>query len=398
MAWRVSNVKDQRKQFIQKCLLNEQTISDICKKYNISRQTGYKWLKRYAQEGEHGLESRSSARHNQDNRTKIRLEEKILAVKDKYPTWGSKKIFAYLSRREPKESWPSRTTIGKILKRNGLVTSRKKRKRYPPKTDPLSHCEKPNDVWCIDFKGSWMTKDNVKCDPLTVTDADSRYILFCSKIHSGKVKDVWQTLETLFYEFGLPTYLRHDNGPPFATSGAGRISRLSVNLIKSGVIPEWIEPGKPHQNGRHERMHRTLKAEGTFPLKLTLKEQEMKFKEFIKYFNEERPHEALDQQVPADIYIRSDRHWDGKFVPPEYGAEYIVKRVRKHGQVGWKGLSPFIGKALAGEYIGFKENEDEDSWLVYYGPVLLGEMDHQGNFQIPYLPSRLKCNYKERCF
>ena len=397
MVWRVTDVKEQRKLFIKEYQKGEITLSDICERYNISRPTGYKWIKRYMLEGEHGLEDRSKERLTQAHKTNKRLENRILEIKREYERWGPKKIYGFLNKNEPDEAWPSMTTFGNILKRHGLVTPRKIRRRFPSKVDPLSHCEQPNDVWCVDFKGWFYTKDRVKCDPFTVTDAYSRFILHCSKLHSGKAPDVWKTIDGLFYENGLPRYLRHDNGPPFATSGAGRLSPLSINLIKAGVIPEWIDPGKPHQNGRHERMHLTLKQEGAFPLKLTLEEQQMKFKEFIRYFNFIRPHEALNQDVPGDIYICSDRSWDGKLRSPEYDNGYLVKRVLTRGQVSWKGKNLFIGKALRNEHIGFKESDDGE-WLAYYGPVLLGTVDHFGNFTIPRIRNRSKGNYTERCY
>jgi putative transposase len=397
MPWRVNNMIDARTLFVKEVERGEESFSDICHKFGVSRPTGYKWLERFMLDGKEGLENRSSARSTQDKKTCERLEEKILAVKNKYRTWGSKKIYAYLLRHDSDEDWPSSTTFSNILKRNGLVIPRKLRKRYPQRTDPLSHCNKPNDVWCADFKGWFTTKDNKKCDPFTVTDAASRYILHCSKLHSGKAIDVWQTLDKLFYEYGLPTYLRHDNGPPFATSGAGRLSSLSVKLIKAGVIPEWIEPGKPYQNGRHERMHGTLEEDCVRP-ELTMEEQQMQFGIFVPYFNNERPHEALGQRVPADVYLRSEREWNGRLMSLEYGPEYIVKQVQKHGQVCWRGAYPFIGKALAQEYIGFKEAEEGTYWLVYYGPVFLGTMDHLGQFRVPQISIRPHRKYKERCY
>lgn len=398
MPWRVTDTMNSRKLFIKEIERGEDSFSDICYKFGISRPTGYKWLERYIQEGEEGLANRSSARNTQDKKTCERLEEKILAVKSKYPTWGPKKIFAYLERHNSQEDWPSTTTVSNILKRNGLVLPRKLRKRYPSKTDPLSHCNKPNDVWCADFKGWFLTKDNKKCDPFTVTDAASRYILHCSKLHSGKAVDVWKTLERLFYEYGLPTYLRHDNGPPFGTSGPGRLSSLSVKLIKAGVIPEWIDPGKPYQNGRHERMHGTLQGDCARPFKLTMEEQKMQLGLFVPYFNEERPHEALSQRVPADIYVRSEKEWDGRLMSPEYGPEYTVKQVYKRGQIFWRGKNIYIGKTLVNEYIGFKEADNDNIWLVYYGSVFLGTMDHLGQFRVPQTVARLNRKYKERCY
>jgi transposase InsO family protein len=389
---------DSRKQFVKDVERNEESFTDICEKFGISRPTGYKWLERHKLEGEEGLENRSSARNTQDKKTSERIEEKILAVKSKRPKWGYKKIYGHLKRHDSEEDWPSSTTFQNILKRNGHVLPRKFRKRHSPRTNPLSHCTKPNDVWCADFKGWFRTKDNKICDPFTVTDAASRYLLHCSKLNSGKAVDVWQTLDKLFYEYGLPKYLRHDNGPPFGTSGVGRLSSLSVNLIKAGVTPEWIDPGKPYQNGRHERMHGTLQSECVRPLELTMEEQEMQFRTFISYFNDERPHEALGQRVPSDIYVRSEREWNGLLMSPEYGPEYIVKKVRDRGQISWRGADPFIGRALADEYIGLKEADNGDYWLVYYGPVFLGTMDHLGEFRVPQMPIRQNRKYKERCY
>jgi putative transposase len=397
MVWRVSNMEEQRKLFIEECNRGDKTFVDICNDFGISRPTGYKWVERHAQMGEEGLKDLSRAPHTQLAKTEKRIEDKILNVKHKYSTWGPRKIRAYLERHEPDEEWPSPTTVGNILDRHGLVLPRKKRRRVPIKSEPLSHCQGPNDVWCADFKGWFQTKDLIKCDPFTVTDGDSRFILYCTKLHSGKWPDVWKSLESLFLKYGIPKFLRHDNGPPFATCGAGRLSTLSVNLIKAGVTPEWTSPGKPYQNGRHERMHLTLKAEGVFPLQLTLKEQQMKFKQFIEYFNYERPHEALNYRVPADIYVPSERQWDGKLRSPEYGEEYLVKRVRTGGQVSWNGREIFIGKTLAQEYIGIKEDEDGE-WLVYYGPVLLGIVDHTERLNILREKSRPERKHKERCY
>lgn len=397
MAWRVTKVEEQRKLFIDAYMSREVSVADLCRDFGISRKTAYKWIDRFRAGGEEGLKDRSRAPHKQAGKTGLHLEDRILEVKDKYKAWGPKKILAYLKKEEPEESWPSSTTIGNILDKHGLVIPRKYRKRYPPKTDPLAHAKAPNDLWCIDFKGWFKTKDHVKCDPLTVTDASSRFILYCTKLHSNKGVDVWETLEKLFYEYGLPTCLRHDNGPPFATNGAGRLSMLSVLLIKAGILPEWIDPGKPYQNGRHERMHRTLKAEATFPLQLTLEEQQMKLKEFQRYFNFERPHEALGQVTPGSIYVPSNRVWDGKLRPPEYGSEFIVKRVRQRGLMSWNGTDIYIGKTLKNEFVGLKENE-EGEHSVYYGPVFLGVVDHTGAFTTPSREVRPNRNHKVRCY
>lgn len=397
MSWRVAKVEEQRKEFVLDAHTCNKTFVALCKEYQISPKTGYKWLIRYAELGEEGLKDQSRSPHSQPGKTPERLEQKILEVKHKYRTWGPNKVLAFLERHYPEENWPSDTTIGNILQKNGLVIPRKYRKRMPAKTDPLTHCNAPNDVWSVDFKGWCLTKDQKRCEPLTVSDAYARFILYCAKVHSGREQDVWKVFEGLFLEYGLPLYVRHDNGPPFATTGVGRLSALSVKLIKAGVIPEWIDPGKPYQNGRHERMHRTLNEEGMFPMELTLEEQQLKFKDFIHYFNHERPHQALGQKVPGSVYTRSDRSWDGKFRSPEYDSCYLVKHVRDRGQMSWNGVDTYIGKTLRNEFVGLMEDEKGD-WAVYYGSVFLGTIDHIGNFITPLETRRAKRSYKTRCY
>lgn len=397
MSWRVTKVEEQRKEFITRAALGDMAITELCKEYQISRKTAYKWINRYKQFGDEGLLDKSRKPLTQAGKTKEGLEQRILEVKHRYPTWGPKKVLALLEINHPEEDWPSDTTIGNILSRNGLVETRKRRKRMPAKTDPLSHCHAPNDVWSIDFKGWFWTKEHLKCDPLTISDAYSRYLLCCLKLHSGKESDVWKVLDKLFHQNGLPVYLRHDNGPPFATTGVGRLSSLSVKLIKAGVIPEWITPGKPYQNGRHERMHRTLKAEGILPLQLTMKEQQIKFNDFVRYFNFERPHEAIGQRCPGSIYVPSDRHWDGKFRSPEYDSTCLAKRVRDRGQLSLNGVDIYIGKTLSNEFVGLKEDEN-GNWSVCYGPVFLGTIDQSGILTTPTEIYRKKKVYKTRCY
>lgn len=393
MAWRVTNVEDQRKLFIETYFENKETISGLCEEFGISRKTAYKWLARFKEEGSTGLKDRRRARHSQI-KTCEELVEQVLTIKKKRIKWGPKKILGHLENTSPDKSWPSATTIGNILQRNGYQKIREIRKRMPARKNPLFGCLKPNDLWSIDFKGWFQTKEGIKCDPLTLTDAHSRFLLHCSKIPQGTAEYVWEVLEKSFYQYGLPKAIRHDNGPPFATCGAGRLSKLSIKIIKAGVIPEWIDPGKPYQNGRHERMHRTLKAEGIFPLELTLKEQQIKFREFQHYFNFERPHESLGQKTPGSIYTHSEKLWSGKFQSPEYDSNWKVLRVRSSGQIGWLGDSIFISKALEDEYVGVKENDDGD-WEVNYGPVNLGVINQERQLVYPYRETRVKRQYVE---
>jgi putative transposase len=397
MAWRNTQVEHQRENFITACLENKSSISDLCREFGVSRKTGYKWLSRFKDGGMDELKDRCRARHTQPLKTTEELTQKVIKIKHQYLKWGPKKIAAFLEQNQPSESWPSATTIGKILNEHNLTIPRKYRRRFPAKTSPLSHSQQSNDVWCIDFKGWFKTKDNVKCDPMTLTDSYSRFLLYCSKLGANTVDHVWNSLDKAFYQYGLPRYLRHDNGPPFATNGAGRLSRLSVNLIKAGVTPEWIEPGKPYQNGRHERMHLTLQEEGAFPLKLTLKEQQMKFMEFQQYFNLERPHEALGQKTPASIYLPSERVWTGQLRSPEYSQDYQAKRVRASGTISLLGMDIFVGKTLEDEYVGLKEDMD-GNWEVYFGPVFLGIINHEKRLIQPTQKTREKSKYAQRIF
>lgn len=382
MAWRMSSVEDQRKAFIAICLEGKHTMADICRMYNISRQTGYKWLNRKIDGDEDCLKDRSRTPLSQPNKTEQELVDDILAVRHCFPKWGPRKVFAWLKRTRPEVAWPSTTTIGLLFNKNGLTVSRNIRRRVPGKTAPLAHCQQPNDVWCVDFKGWFLTLDGSKCEPFTLTDGASRFLLRCLRLNRNDTNHVWGAMDSAFREFGLPYYMRSDNGPPFASCGVGRFSELSIRLIKAGVTPEWIDPGKPQQNGRHERMHQTLKSETAMPPEETLEMQAEKHQNFQEYYNFIRPHEALGQETPGSVYVASEREWDGVLRSPEYGREYTVRGVRQNGSIRWKGEEIYIGKTLSGEPIGLKEIED-GRHEVRYGPIILGAIDMNHGFMIP---------------
>jgi putative transposase len=279
-----------------------------------------------------------------------------------------------LDREQPDIQWPSKTTIGKIFARNGLIIPRKYRRRFAERSSPLSDSQQCNDTWCLDFKGNFQTRDNKKCDPFTLTDAFSRYLLACTQLNKNDFEHVWAIFDIYFREYGLPTRVRSDNGPPFATTSPGRLSRLSIHLIKAGVIPEWIEPGEPQQNGRHERMHLTLKQEGIFP-ELSLEEQKIHFDEFKEYYNFIRPHEAIGQKTPGEIYKPSLKIWSGRLKSPEYPDEYRIGKVKSCGKMSWQGGEVYIGRVLEGEPVGLKENE-RGTLTAYYGPIFLGDIEN----------------------
>jgi putative transposase len=304
--------------------------------------------------------------------------ERCIAVRRMHPTWGPVKVREWLARRAPRTRWPAVSTIGALFEREGLTVQRRLRRRSSPSSLPFAPCEASNDVWCMDFKGWFRTGEGVRCEPLTLSDAHSRYLLRCQPLACTDTTHVWPVLEAAFREFGLPRRLRSDNGSPFASVGAGGLSRLSVKVIKAGVLPERIEPGKPQQNGRLERLHLTLLQDTADPPARTLREQLLRFRSFQRIYNEERPHQALGNDTPADHYTLSPRRFDGVLREPHYQPEQMVRRVRHNGEIKWHGTSIYISGALAGEPIGLLENED-GSWTVRYGPVDLGIIDHRGD-------------------
>jgi transposase InsO family protein len=286
------------------------------------------------------------------------------------------KVRAYLERGAPKTDWPVASTIGELFDREGLTVKRRLRRRSPPSSAPFAHCGAANDVWCIDFKGWFLTGDGKRCEPLTVTDAYSRYLLRCQALPHTDTDHVWPVLDAAFREFGLPHYMRSDNGSPFASCGAGGLSKLSVKLIKAGVTPERIAPGKPQQNGRHERMHLTLLQDVADPPAHSMREQLRRLRHFQQMYNEERPHQALDNATPAERYRASARRFDGILREPEYG-DQDVRRVRLNGEIKLDGKFVYINAALAGEPVGLVESEG--CWTISYGPIMLGTIAYRGD-------------------
>lgn len=370
MAWGVTNVEEERQSFIEACLKKTVSMAELCRQYKISRKNGYKWLNRYFQEGKEGLKDRHKAPFNQAGATEAEIVQTILELKFQWLKWGPKKIRADLERNNPSITWPSKTTIGKIFSRHGLTIARKLRRRLPARTAPLAHSQQPNDVWCMDFKGWWMTKDGKKCEPFTLIDACSRYLVRCNKLLVNDTENVWAVLDLAFREYGLPLYLRSDNGPPFATCGAGRLSPLSVRVVKAGVIPDWIDPASPQQNGRQERMHLTLQQDAAKPDDLELEEQIIKLWEFQDYYNNVRPHESIGQQRPCDVYYPSSRLYTGRLKSPEYPSGYKIGKVKSCGKMSLRGGEIYVGRTLSGEPIGLKETEK--GLEAYFGPIFLG--------------------------
>lgn len=311
MPWMETRVSDQRMKFIVEYEFEEESMAELCRQYGISRKSGYKWLARWLAEGVGGLGNRSRAPLCHPNQVPPEEVEAILAARDRR-RWGPKKLRVLLRREEPGVVWPAISTIEQILKDHGRVIPRKKRRRVPPQSQPLSHCQGPNAVWCCDFKGHFATGDGRRCHPLTISDAFSRYLLRCQALEQSDYEAVRPIFEWAFRQYGLPWAIRSDNGPPFASRAVSGMSRLSVWWIKLGIAPERIEPGHPEENGRHERMHLTLKQDTASPPAATFRKQQHRFDEFRHDFNHVRPHEALGMQAPESVYEPSPRAYPAR--------------------------------------------------------------------------------------
>jgi putative transposase len=377
MGWEETCAVEERMRFVVAVQKQEESVAALCRRFGVSRRVGYKWLARFESEGAAGLFDRSRAPRHHPQAIVEGIAERCLEVRRAHPTWGPMKVRAYLERRGPATEWPAASTIGDLFDREGLTVKRKLRRRSPPSSAPFAHCEAANDIWCIDFKGWFLTGDGKRCEPLTITDAHSRYLLRCQALPRTDTEHVWPVLDAAFREFGLPRYMRSDNGSPFASIGAGGLSKLSVKLIKAGVTPERIAPGKPQQNGRHERMHLTLLQEVADPPANTMREQLKRLRDFQHFYNEERPHQALDNATPADRYQLSSRRFDGVLREPDYDDDQQVRRVRHNGEIKVGGKMIYLSQALGGEPVALAETED--GWLVSYGPVVLGTIAYRSD-------------------
>lgn len=382
MPWKETCAMNERKDFVLAVLRQEASLSELCRHWGVSRKTGYKWLERYEEEGRTGLLDRSHAPLTCPHRLDDVVSAAVLDLRARHPSWGPKKLRAWLETHRPSQDWPATSTIGALLHARGLVVPRRRRPQVPP-GQPFGTLAAANDTWTVDFKGWFRTADGDRCDPLTLQDAHSRYLLRCQAVKRPDGRCVWPIFDAAFREFGLPLRMRSDNGPPFATTAVGGLSTLAVRLIKSGVVPERIEPGKPQQNGRHERFHLTLKRETASPAAPSLRAQQRRFDSFRKLYNDERPHEALGQTPPSQHYTPSPRRYSGRLREPEYAEGFEVRRVRHNGEIKWRGEMLYVGQVLCGEPVGCLLLDDDGNWALRYGPLDLGIIDATGRLHIP---------------
>jgi transposase InsO family protein len=291
-------------------------------------------------------------------------------------TYGPRKVLKVLAREQPELVLPAPSTASRILKEHGLVRTRRRNRKSAPWAEPFSGVHQPNDTWCADFKGWFRTKDGVRNNPLTITDAATRYLFACTGLKRPTLNEVRPVFELIFREFGIPYAMRTDNGTPFSSTALGGLSKLSVWWIKLGILPERIRPGHPEENGRHERMHRTLKEAVASPPKSSFGAQQKAFDWFINDYNEVRPHEALGGKTPGSVYFASQRNYPDRIYHPEYQADVTVRRVRTNGEIRWKGSLVFLSEALTGEPVGLKQISTR-AWAIYYGPLEIGILDEK---------------------
>ena len=374
MPWLMTNPMDERVKFIAAYLRGELSLSRLCETFGVSRKTAYKWISRYADGGVAELLERSRRPLSNPRSTSREVVSLIVAMRKQYAFWGPKKLLTMLGTAYPGLKLPANSTVGHLLARYGMTRPRRSSRRTAAYGQPFLGYDKPNAVWCGDYKGHFRLLDRTRCHPLTISDGFSRYVLRCEGLRHPRHDPTREVFEQAFREFGLPDAIRTDNGAPFASTTLGGLSKLSVWWIRLGIRPERIEPGRPDQNGRHERMHRTLKAEATKPMHLDLATQQARFDEWRKEFNEVRPHEALGMKTPASYYEPSPRLYPAELPELVYPPNFETRRVNQSGYILFERHKVYLGWCLPKQVVGLEELEG-DKWIVHFGPHALAVVD-----------------------
>lgn len=355
-------------------------MTDLCHRYGVSRRTGYKWRDRYREGGLEALADRSRAPASCPHRTPEPLEEALVELRETHPRWGAKKLRARLRKTNPRlverYGMPACSTVTELLRRHGLITPRPKRRKPTRPGRVLTDASAPGQIWSADFKGEFLIGTGRYCYPLTVCDHYSRYILGIDALASTGHQTAKPVFERLFHAHGVPEAIRTDNGAPFASRALCGLSRLSVYFTKLGIRLERIDPGAPQQNGRHERMHRTLKRDAARPPEATMAAQQRRFDAFREEFNHIRPHESLDQETPASGHRDPPRRCPAPVPEPEYAGHMVVRRISRAGLFRLRGRQPFLSEVLTGEYVAFEE-VDDGIWDILFYALHLGRYDER---------------------
>ena len=377
MDWKGVEPMEERIRFVLMASREDDAFSNLCRGFGISRKTGYKWLNRYEEYGLAGMHELSRRPLNSPNRVEDWIESLIVRERRRHRSWGPKKLREVVADNHELESMPAESTIGNIIKRHGLTRKKKRRSKVmKPSRETLTKATRPNEVWAADFKGWFRTKDGQRCDPLTISDLYSRYVLGCRIVAGQKIESVMPVFRNVFIKKGMPEVIRVDNGSPFGSRGVCGLSKLSACWLNLGITVEFIEPGHPEQNGKHERMHRTLKDETTRPPAATPQAQQRRFDRWRREFNHDRPHEAIGMQKPAQRYQCSSRRYTGSLQPPSYPLHYEVRKVKTHGAIKWKNQFYYVGEALHGMALGLIDIAD-GQYEVYFDDLLLGCLNEQ---------------------
>ena len=377
MPWRTSGPMDERLQFVRDALRDRFTMSELCARYGVSRRIGYKWLARYEADGRRGLADRSHVPHHCPHKIQPAMETLLVAERSAHPHWGARKLLAVLARRHPRiGSWPAASTVADLLARRGLVHHRRSRRAsvHPGVVRPVTVA--PNDLWTADFKGQFRTGDGRYCYPLTLADQHTRFLLACRGVLSTQTVTAKPIFERAFREFGLPLAIRTDNGVPFATQAIHGLSYLNVWWMRLGILHQRSRPGCPQDNGAHERMHRTMKRQAIKPVRASYTAQQRNFDAFRHEYNEERPHERLDQQTPASQYGASARTYPDRLPTLEYPGHFVVKKITTGGTFRFHHRLLYLANAMVDQHIGLEETDD-GIWAIHFNTILLATFDER---------------------
>jgi transposase InsO family protein len=368
---------DERLQFVRDAQRDRFTMSELCARYGVSRRVGYKWLARYAAEGRRGLMDRSRAPHHCPHKIADAMAALLVAEREAHPFWGAKKLLSVLTRRHPQiGGWPVPSTVADLLARRGLVQRRRHRRASVHPGVVRLTTAAPNDLWTADFKGQFRTGDGEYCYPLTIADQHTRYLLACRGLRTTQTVTARPVFERAFREYGLPIAIRTDNGVPFATQAIHGLSYLNVWWMRLGILHQRSRPGCPQDNGAHERMHRTLKRQAIKPVRGSCAAQQRNFDAFRREYNEERPHERLEQQTPASQYDASARAYPNRLPPLEYPRHFLVKKITTGGTFRFQHKLLYLANAMVDQHIGLEETDD-GIWSIYFNNILLATLDER---------------------